>query len=822
MLSKFSYLKNLIVVLVFINACLLLPGKISAATNNVFISEFLPDATGADSGKEWIELYNNSNQPQDLSNYKIKTTSHSSGAVRQSVLPSGTIIQANSFLIVSESISLFPGSIDLGPGGLNMYNSDAQISLEDSSGNILFAIDYSTSISGKSWEVPGPFLENENCNSNLNIHPSSDSRGSANSNEDINCWEVNFEIINILFSVDEENWSTTLESTSENNLFLAYEISEDAAIEYEEWQLDDGTIISSPVNLSDYQNRSIKLILQVNGIIYEKWSNPINIIPEIEEIFLEKIEFSIDNINWSESIFSQDNVNLQMRFNFNKPIDIFESVKWFDFENNEIQNPFTTSNYYDKTIRLQVIYDEIEYSFESEPLFILKPEEIEYTLQITEIYPSPETNEYEWIEIYNYGDKALNLKDSYFKDKGTGSNEYGSKSLSLNDININPGEYFVIQVPSSSITLNNSGDIITLFNSQGIIIDKVSYSSTPKSTSQNRRWENNKYLPEYSQEQLDIPLLINSELVTQGTQNQFPSIGSPSLELINIIQAKSLGKGSEIYIEGIVSVALGILDSEIFYIQDETGGIKIDLPAGMYFDTYEGQRLRIKGILSESNNELKVNIKTLDDIESQDSDGNQLGQSEVYFEQAINDFESLEGQMVHLEGEIIENYSTSFDIETPFGIIRISIDSDTGIELSDKSIGDSVVVFGVFNQYNDSYRIQPRYQSDILIINKPKTTTTKKQTSTSSVKKATKSSILKPSKSTPTNQNSLQKPELSVQGINITKNLINSPESRKTVIYLWPVYTLGLTISILGVYAMTLNKDKRLEFRDRVEKIFGI
>lgn len=97
--------------------------KTSAATetnengdisNDIAISEIMPNPGGNDDGNEWIELWNRGNENINLGNWKIKTSKKSS------VLPDSTIIPAHEYR-----------AFDLNDTGLTLINTGDTIKLLD-------------------------------------------------------------------------------------------------------------------------------------------------------------------------------------------------------------------------------------------------------------------------------------------------------------------------------------------------------------------------------------------------------------------------------------------------------------------------------------------------------------------------------------------------------------------------------------------------------------------------------------------------------------------------------------------------------------------
>lgn len=102
---------------------------------------------------------------------------------------------------------------------------------------------------------------------------------------------------------------------------------------------------------------------------------------------------------------------------------------------------------------------------------------------ITEImYNNPGTDNLEFIEIYNADVKAINMKDFAFN---------AGVTYTFPDTTMYPGEYWLLAGKPDSIqqylgvsalqftgSLLNTGELIQLVNSQGIVIDSVRYKAT--------------------------------------------------------------------------------------------------------------------------------------------------------------------------------------------------------------------------------------------------------------------------------------------------------------------------------------------------------
>ncbi|MBR9977972.1 MAG: lamin tail domain-containing protein [Bacteroidetes bacterium] len=109
---------------------------------------------------------------------------------------------------------------------------------------------------------------------------------------------------------------------------------------------------------------------------------------------------------------------------------------------------------------------------------------------INEIMFAPETNDAEWVELFNCGEHPVNLRGWTLTDRST-----VVALLSAEDVVLPPGGYVVIAqflplgpqwpslpatalIPAAFPTLNNTGDDIILRNAEGRTIDSLAYTAS--------------------------------------------------------------------------------------------------------------------------------------------------------------------------------------------------------------------------------------------------------------------------------------------------------------------------------------------------------
>lgn len=84
--------------------------------------------------------------------------------------------------------------------------------------------------------------------------------------------------------------------------------------------------------------------------------------------------------------------------------------------------------------------------------------------------PSPESGS-EWLSLKNIDNQIVVLDNWYLTDAT-------NKKYTIADLTIEPEQSK--QIYPSTISLNNDGDIITLYNDQGVQLDIFSYSDSAK------------------------------------------------------------------------------------------------------------------------------------------------------------------------------------------------------------------------------------------------------------------------------------------------------------------------------------------------------
>lgn len=205
-----------------------------------------------------------------------------------------------------------------------------------------------------------------------------------------------------------------------------------------------------------------------------------------------------------------------------------------------------------------------------------------------------------------------------------------------------------------------------------------------------------------------------------GNGGQDPD-AAPEPEAVAIDLARAEVDGTQVTVEGYVSVAAGTFESATgelgFAIQDESGGIYIrteetlDLPV----DT----QVRVTGTLGDMN-ALRVVDAVMADIET--LPGTQTVQPMTVATGDVN--EDIEGWLVQVSGTLTRDveddspYGLKVYIDDGSGEIQVFvhlIDSVGVIDTTGLATGSSIQVVGLVAQYLETYEVAPRHAADLVV-----------------------------------------------------------------------------------------------------------
>lgn len=328
---------------------------------------------------------------------------------------------------------------------------------------------------------------------------------------------------------------------------------------------------------------------------------------------------------------------------------------------------------------------------------------------ISEILPNPsgEETEEEFIELYNGDIVEVDLEDWILEDAS--GNDY---AISMNDFPggtiVAPGEYFVIYRRQSGIALNNSGEEeVRLTNPDDQEVDFVIYNNPSGKNSVPEDWSYNRIGDVFS---WSTTLTPGKENII--TEEKITGVSETGPVVVNIAEARNLPKGNQVIVEGTVTVAPGILGSQIFYIQDSESGIQIYCYKSNFPNLKIGDKIKVTGEISESGGEKRIKIEGAGDIQIL---GNINPPSSINLKTGSVS-EKYEGRLITVSGRVTRSSGNTFYINDGSGEVKIYIKSSTGIKKPKTRTGDWVYITGIVSQTKSGYRILPRYQNDIKVL----------------------------------------------------------------------------------------------------------
>ena len=330
---------------------------------------------------------------------------------------------------------------------------------------------------------------------------------------------------------------------------------------------------------------------------------------------------------------------------------------------------------------------------------------------INEILPNPSEpeTEAEFIELYNRDEVAVDLTGWEITDD---SRTYKIATT------INAGQHLAFYNVDTGISLNNTGDTVRLLNPSGQQQDSVSYQETAKEDYAYACREDDTFAwtttpTPNSPNVFSVPANTNSSATTTSSSDTtVPTTTTVTtttdIELLDIAAIRNQPKDTLVKTRGVVTAAPGMLNAKYFYIQDSKSGIQIYASDGNFPELKIGEEIEISGKTSETQGESRLNVK----------DGliEKIGTAEQPTPLAkttgeIN--EEFEGRLVTTTGPISRQSGQTFYLDDSSGEAKISILKDTGIVKPKMTKGDTVTITGIVSETSAGHRILPRQQADL-------------------------------------------------------------------------------------------------------------
>lgn len=214
-----------------------------------------------------------------------------------------------------------------------------------------------------------------------------------------------------------------------------------------------------------------------------------------------------------------------------------------------------------------------------------------------------------------------------------------------------------------------------------------------------------------------LALVVISNLTLPATGRATPTPSNP--KTISIAEARSLPLGTVVTVDGSVTVPSGAFSSSSFdqgfAIQDHTGGIYVSTANNLGFAPR--QQVRVTGQLADS-----FGLLVLINVTNTKAHGSgPKVQPLPVATGAVG--EATEGKLVRIRGTITQPvfndppFGSIIFINDGSGEVHSFVNTSTGIDVSGLSPGQTIEVTGFSGQFDASFEVDPRFQSDIKVIN---------------------------------------------------------------------------------------------------------
>ena len=315
-------------------------------------------------------------------------------------------------------------------------------------------------------------------------------------------------------------------------------------------------------------------------------------------------------------------------------------------------------------------------------------------IKLSEIMPNPEGDDAdgEWIELYNGGDKEIDLAGGSLSD-ASGK----AYTISKNTI-IAAKSYKVFYRKQTGIVLNNDQDAIDLKDGSGKKIDSVSYTDGAEGKSY--ALGKNGWL--WSD---PTPDKANPQAAEAGA-NANENTNSNSIKRVGatINEAKNAKSGAIITVSGIVTATFGEIAKNTFYIQDDTGGMAVVFESAA-LEISRGDFVVVKGKMKTSGGEKILSADDEKKITVQSS-----GNNSAAWQMNIGDIDSQSlGLFIGVNGKAVELTPKGFIIDDGSGSLAILPPGETSAEK-----GQIASVQGILKKTKDGIVLILRNKNDFI------------------------------------------------------------------------------------------------------------
>lgn len=358
-------------------------------------------------------------------------------------------------------------------------------------------------------------------------------------------------------------------------------------------------------------------------------------------------------------------------------------------------------------------------------------EEAAPSVVINEIFPRPEGGTEEFIEITSLADDVRSLA-GWSLHTETSQRSYTFPEGTA----LAPHEILAVSRDVSRLTLNNTAEVVALYDDRGTLVDMLEYEDAPLHASLSRdesgdiQWTsrptpgNTNQILLYTEtgsggddgadgiegEPVKGDTLFSTDTPAPKKSSKSTKKAKTPAAMIETTLAalRSLGSGSLVRVQGVVSVRPGVLGKTVMYIAGS--GVQIYSQSKAFPSLTEGDMVRVEGKLSQSAGEVRIAVTDASHIQKIGSGTT----PQPHTAQTGDINEALEGNLVRIEGDIMEVRWPNIFIDDGTEEVRVYVTKTTSIPNMKLKVGERLNVVGVVSQTQAGYRVLPRFATDLV------------------------------------------------------------------------------------------------------------
>jgi len=331
------------------------------------------------------------------------------------------------------------------------------------------------------------------------------------------------------------------------------------------------------------------------------------------------------------------------------------------------------------------------------------------SIVINEALPNPEgSDNEEWIELFNLSADDVDLSGWQLDDDEGGSKPYKIPAGTI----IKANDFLLLEKEKTKLALNNTFDAVRLINPAGEIVFETNYDEVPENASWARDENNNwQWTSTLTPGEKNIFQFTEKTVKTAAKKSTASKKKTVQFTPTNLLTIREYDLGDSVIAQGQVIAPPGLLGTQIFYIANEEScpGIQVYMYKKDFPDLKLGDLVQVSGVLSETGGERRIKIAEKTDIKI-------LASKEPLTPKPIQTGdveEDLEGCLVIASAKIIEKDSSNLFLDDDTGELKAYLKAITKPKLA---INDSVEAVGIVSETKTGFRILPRYDSDLRLI----------------------------------------------------------------------------------------------------------